>query len=80
MYKQIFNETSGRALNIGFDKNTTDWDIFIWVGSNLDELGLGLSESWSCITSFDADKRIIEIHGDEDLKHLRINNFNLIKL
>ena len=85
--KQLFNHINGRALGLSFSDSSTDRNIYLWVrgevinndGESL-ENELNFGEVWSCKVSFDAETRIIEIRGDEDLHFIEIKDLELIKL
>jgi hypothetical protein len=83
--KQLFNEITGRALDISFTDGTTDRNIYLWVKNRIevqeqDFQDLELEEAYSCKVSFDADERSIQISGDEDSGFINIRNLELIEL
>lgn len=85
--KQLFNHVNGRALGLSFTDRSTDRNIYLWVlnevrrndGEKLED-EFNFSEVWSCRVSFDAETRIIEIRGDEDLHFIEISDLDLIDL
>ncbi len=79
--KQLFNEISGRSLDIAFAEGTTNEQIVKWVNQNLDEvenLGLDFQEIESCEAILSIEDGVIEINGDEDLAFLRIRQLTVI--